>query len=291
MARTSCIHARKQVLFLRHSNVANTGRKKGRKIKKTRNVSFKPYLHDNILEAFVTPQELDRNWTVSRLFVGRATYLIRLLYKVKALVGRSWGLSPEKIRWIYLSIVRPKLTYGAHVWGHDITSTTEGKMCRLQRLAINLIANPKASTPSRGLEVLLGLTPLHLHAREVALKTHLRLSITPPLMQYRCDGLTQKGHKRVGHKAFFVPTRASLVVSALSQVGDRRARVRFPVPPNTRLVRDESPQKVLCVGSASMMSSSEGGYAADCSCQDSNAGGCHRVDFPLRSTATGSQQQ
>ncbi len=71
------------------------------------------------------------------------------------------------MEWVYNSIIKPKLTYGAVVWANNLLRGLEEKITKVQRLALLLITRPLRSTPTEELEVLLGWMPLPLHAKEV----------------------------------------------------------------------------------------------------------------------------
>ncbi len=99
-----------------------------------------------------------------------------LLAKGRSVISHSWGLTPARMEWVYKAIIRPKLTYGAMVWAGGLTKGLEGKMRKVQRLALLAITHPLRSAPTAGLEVMMGWQPLPLHAKEIGLNTYLRIS-------------------------------------------------------------------------------------------------------------------
>ena len=99
---------------------------------------------------------------------------MQLLNLSKAVVGQNWGLSPDKILWIYTAMVRPLISYGSLVWGNSINKTTAKQLTRLQRQVMISMSNPLRSTPTDGMEVVLGLLPLDLHIEAEGIKARLR---------------------------------------------------------------------------------------------------------------------
>jgi Reverse transcriptase (RNA-dependent DNA polymerase). len=81
----------------------------------------------------------------------------------RRLIGKTWGLKPKMSHWLYTSIVRPRILYGAVVWWQKTQQTTaKEKLNRIQRLACLGITGAMASTPTAALEVMLNLPPLHI---------------------------------------------------------------------------------------------------------------------------------
>jgi ribonuclease HI len=110
----------------------------------------------------------------NRIKICKQTLMI-----AKAIVGKTWGATPKKVHWIWQCLARPKLTYGSIIWSNvNLLTKFENKLTSLQRLAVSLITHCMKSTPSKGLEVLLCLIPLHLYIRELALRTRLRIKNT-----------------------------------------------------------------------------------------------------------------
>ena len=97
-----------------------------------------------------------------------------LLNKCRNLISRTWGLKPQKIEWIHKAMVRPKLAYGAVVWAHKLTKGMENKLNKVQRLAMLPITQPLRSTPTSGLEALLGWIPLCAYVQEAGMNTYIR---------------------------------------------------------------------------------------------------------------------
>ncbi len=119
--------------------------------------------------------EIHRKLSWSRHITERINKCKSLLIKSKGLIGQNWGLTPDRIEWIHKAIIRPKLCYGAVVWASKITQGDTLRMKKLQRLSLLLITRPLRSTPTAGLEVLLGWLPLYLYAQEMGLCTYIRL--------------------------------------------------------------------------------------------------------------------
>ena len=99
------------------------------------------------------------------------------LMTTRNLVGRYWGLSPKVTKWIYTAIVRPLITYGSIIW---VTALKKSSICKkfnsIQRLACKMITSAIHSTPTAGMEILLGLLPLVEHIKFTATSTSVRLT-------------------------------------------------------------------------------------------------------------------
>ena len=101
----------------------------------------------------------------------------RALMICRSLAGKSWGCSPSILRWMYIAIVRPTLTYGAIAWAKRTNlTTTKETLNKVQRLACLCITGAMRTCPTAAMEVLLELTPLHLVVAECANKTIIRMS-------------------------------------------------------------------------------------------------------------------
>jgi len=104
-----------------------------------------------------------------------------LLRKSNDIFGRLWGPSPTMIKWSLDAVVAPKVLYGSHVW-HDLLSTQklQDTLRTVNRLGIISMAPCRLHTPSRGLEVVLGATPLHLRAAQKNALTLTRFRLHHP---------------------------------------------------------------------------------------------------------------
>jgi hypothetical protein len=105
------------------------------------------------------------------------------------------GLTPSRAHWVHTAIIRPKITYGSIVWADKLNQTQIEKLERVQRRSLCHITQPIfKSTPTKGMEALLGIPPLDLHAQELALNSRFR---TRNLVKKTWDGLAASGMK--GH--------------------------------------------------------------------------------------------
>ena len=120
----------------------------------------------------------------------------KALHAVKSMVGSTWGIKPDKMRWLYTAIARPVVSYAAIVWAREkYPASIKLEFNRLQRLGCMLISGCLSSAPTAGLEVILDLPPLEYHTMQLAMKARIRskLWLTP---QWDGIGRTGKGHQR-----------------------------------------------------------------------------------------------
>jgi ribonuclease HI len=93
------------------------------------------------------------------------------------LVGKNWGCNPKITHWIYTAIVRPRLTYGAIAWADKLEEgKARQKVEKVQRLACLTITSAMRTSPTRALEVITGLTPVHLHVKEQAMRSLVKFT-------------------------------------------------------------------------------------------------------------------
>ena len=122
---------------------------------------------------FHMPWKQRLNWT--QHIQNKVARAKRLLNSLLRITRGNWGPRPTITRWIYTGIVRPSFSYAAIIWAHATKmKTTQGALRGLDRAALNAITYCKRSTPTRGLSVVHGLLPFHLHLTEKALQTLVR---------------------------------------------------------------------------------------------------------------------
>ena len=86
------------------------------------------------------------------------------------------GPKPRLMKWIYTGIIRPRLTYGAMIWGHCSKNKTMMKqLYNLNRAACMMITSTTRSTPQASLEILYNIQPLDIYLQEIGLTTYARL--------------------------------------------------------------------------------------------------------------------
>ncbi len=119
--------------------------------------------------------EIERNLSWTKHIRERTNKCKFLLGKCRNLISKRWGLTPLKMDWIHKAVIRPKIAYGAVVWAHKITKGTERNLTRVQRLAMLPIMQPLRSTPTAGMEAVLGWIPLHIFVQEMGMSTYLRI--------------------------------------------------------------------------------------------------------------------
>lgn len=101
-----------------------------------------------------------------------------ILWQCRRAFGRTWGLSPNMVNWIFTAIVRPYLSYGVIVWWPRIYVGSSQKMLnKLQRLACMSITGVMRTTPTAALEVLFNLPPLHLYLEAEAGRSLCRVNL------------------------------------------------------------------------------------------------------------------
>lgn len=106
--------------------------------------------------------------------------------------GRTWGLSPKALWWIFTAVVRPILCHGCIVWWPRVeVGTAKKRLEKLQRLACLCITGVKSSTATAALETLLALPPLDLFVKSVAFNASVNI---------RCNGWWSSSFA-VGHSA------------------------------------------------------------------------------------------
>ncbi|XP_054259929.1 uncharacterized protein LOC128984619 [Macrosteles quadrilineatus] len=116
------------------------------------------------------------------------------LMACRRMVGGTWGLKPALMHWLFVSVVRPAMTYGSLVWWPKMDSVSAVRdLAAVQRLACLIITGAMSSCPGASLDCLLNLTPIDLHVKVTARRTAYRL---------QCENLWldvggSRGHSRI----------------------------------------------------------------------------------------------
>ena len=100
----------------------------------------------------------------------------RFLFMVARITKDAYGPSPKIMRWCFLSVVRPMMTYGALCWGHMVdTSNIDDILRNLNRAGMNTYSNFPRSSPTRTVEIITDTLPLSLQVLKIGLSSRIRL--------------------------------------------------------------------------------------------------------------------
>ena len=118
---------------------------------------------------------LDQRMTWNAHTENLYTKGLKALWTCSSYCGRAWGAPPELMLKMYKSVVRPILTYAAWIWWKKAEQiTTQKKLNKLQRLACLLITGAMKTCPTAAMEVIIGITPLHIHIEAEAARGALK---------------------------------------------------------------------------------------------------------------------
>jgi ribonuclease HI len=94
------------------------------------------------------------------------------MIRINITLSKNIGPSPKLTHWVYTAVIRPKITYAAHVWCGKISNyKLEKKSRQIQRWALTKLGPIRENTPTAGLEIITKTVPLHIHLQEISLKT------------------------------------------------------------------------------------------------------------------------
>jgi len=101
------------------------------------------------------------------------------LWACRRACGGAWGLGPRVVHWLYVSVIRPSVTFASLVWWPGCqTASAKNKLSRIQRLACLGIRGAVRTTPTRAMEALVCLPPLELVVQgETRMAAHLLWSL------------------------------------------------------------------------------------------------------------------
>ena len=146
----------------------------------------------------------------------------RKLFKFKSAIKPNWGPPHLSTRWLYTSVVRPAVTYGALVWGNSVQNEkVQEDLRRLQGLGLMQQGLFRRNTPRRGLEVISAVEPLHLQIYSELMKSAERN--TPHIASLRRE-YPYMGEESTVNKIWEEMKRLNLVVK--EELKDRMVKRR-----------------------------------------------------------------
>ena len=134
-----------------------------------------------------------------------------IFWQCRRAFGKTWGLAPNMLHFIYKSLVLPMLCYASIVWWPTVnSSSTINKLNGLQNTACRAITGAMLSTPLLAMETLLSLPTLHSLILNKACSAAFRL---------RCIGAWNTFGAEVGHRKILGIYKSS--ITELDMVNDR----------------------------------------------------------------------
>jgi ribonuclease HI len=122
---------------------------------------------------------------------ARATKAVVALAQCRRALGQKWGLRPAISLWLYSSVIRLALEYGALVWITAITHESNIlPLIRAQGSALRGVLGVMRSTPLAAMEALTGTLPIAVRLQQVAIDTFTRLRLRNQWLSWRGVGRT-----------------------------------------------------------------------------------------------------
>ena len=122
--------------------------------------------------------QLDSKLTWNSHFDIKVTQAKRYLAQLVSALNKYWGPRPKLVKWIFQSIVKPRLTYAAVAWAQSIqTISKKQRLGQINRLAAMMLTPTRKNAPTAALEIIHDLIPLEYALQETALNTFYRLNL------------------------------------------------------------------------------------------------------------------
>ena len=145
-------------------------------------VSVRPTLFGETLDHSETVKYLGVRLDRKLLFNTHLEEKIRkatvIYWQSRRTFGRTWGIKPRVVGWLFTKIIRPYISYGVSSWYRRLDlKTVQTILTKFQGMILRGITGSMRSTPCAAMEMLLNIPPLHLFLRAEAEKTLSRISL------------------------------------------------------------------------------------------------------------------
>ena len=112
------------------------------------------------------------------------------MWACRGAIGKSFGLKPKVILWIYETVLLSRFLYASVVWWHRTKVSIKKQIQNLQGMVLRGVTGAMRTTPTIALETALDIASLDLRVKERAWITAYRLkylSLWKRSLQYKQD--------------------------------------------------------------------------------------------------------
>ena len=100
------------------------------------------------------------------------------LMQCRQIVGKTWGIKPSMMKWIYTAMIRPIMSYACVPWAGGLNKKyLVRKLTKVQRLACLMISSAFPGNPTGALEILLNITPIEEFLLAEAVRGSYRITV------------------------------------------------------------------------------------------------------------------
>lgn len=123
-------------------------------------------------------------------------------------IGKHWGITPRRMRWIYRQVVLPMISYTCFIWIHraDESIGMHKLLEGVQKQANLMITGGFKTTPNITLDILARNTPIKIWLDASALKTLLRLKTNNSWIQCNIHSKNRSHATLLKNKAVKIET-------------------------------------------------------------------------------------
>ena len=99
--------------------------------------------------------------------------------RCRQIVGKTWGIKPSMMKWIYTAMIRPIMSYACVSWAGGLNKKyLVRKLTKVQRLACLMISSAFPGTPTSDLKILLSITPIEEFLLAEAVRGSYRITVS-----------------------------------------------------------------------------------------------------------------
>ena len=148
-------------------------------------------------------------------------------------VNTRFGPKANLTKWVYISIVRPRILYAYYVWGHKANKTeTLQALQRLNNLACKMITPVRRTTPRKSLEIIYDILPLDLQGQLEAISAQKR---NTRILTLRWAGHNPDKKTYIGHRHYW----NTVILSLNADNNQTSDRIKETNPPQRYTVNTD----------------------------------------------------
>ena len=101
------------------------------------------------------------------------------LMQCRQIVGKTWGIKPSIMKWIYPAMIRPIMSYACVSWTGGLSKKyLVRKLTKVLRLACLMISSTFPGTPTGALDILLNIITIEKFLLTEALRASYRITVS-----------------------------------------------------------------------------------------------------------------